>query len=82
MLGKEKVPNINDVVSIVRSKESRIELMLTPSFVESSSSLIEKSSTMLVNQKKLEETYVEKKGEGCGVLIATSLVILEKNVRY
>lgn len=52
--------------------------MLTPPSIESSAFLVEKSTTMLVDQKKLGETYVEKKGEGCGVLIATSLVILEK----
>ncbi|KAI5407453.1 hypothetical protein KIW84_053639 [Lathyrus oleraceus] len=49
ILDKEKVPNINDVVSIVRSEESRRELMLTPPSVERSTLLLGKSSTMLVD---------------------------------
>lgn len=64
ILGKEKIPNINDVVSIVRSEESRRELVMTPPSMESSTLLVLKSSTMLVDHKKFGEIYVEKKGEG------------------
>lgn len=63
ILGKEKVTNINDAVSIVRSEESRRELILTLPFVKSSAILVDKISTILVDQKKLGETYFEKKGE-------------------
>ncbi|KAI5433432.1 hypothetical protein KIW84_020632 [Lathyrus oleraceus] len=63
ILGKEKILNINDVVSIVRNEERMRELMLTPPSMEISTLLVKKSSTMLVDQKKLGETYVEKKGE-------------------
>lgn len=63
IIGKEKILNINDVVSIVRNEERMRELMLTPPSMEISTLLVKKSSTMLVDQKKLGETYVEKKGE-------------------
>jgi hypothetical protein len=63
ILGKEKVPSINEVVAIVRSEESRRGLMLAPPPVESSAMLVEKNSTMIADQKNGGGTYVEKKGE-------------------
>ncbi|XP_073224810.1 uncharacterized protein [Cicer arietinum] len=71
ILGKEKVPGINEVVAIVRSEESRRGLMLTVPPVE--------SSAMMVDQKKGGGAYWRRKVKECGVPIATSLATLVKN---
>ncbi|KAI5441191.1 hypothetical protein KIW84_010592 [Lathyrus oleraceus] len=49
ILGKEKVPKVNEVVAIVRSEESRMGLIRTTRPVKSSVMLAKKNSTMIVN---------------------------------
>ncbi|KAJ1395107.1 DNA recombination and repair protein Rad51-like, C-terminal [Sesbania bispinosa] len=55
ILGKEKVPGLNEVIAIVRSEESRRELMLETPTTENSAMIAEGGTTMVANQKKNRE---------------------------
>ncbi|XP_022632117.1 uncharacterized protein LOC111240756 [Vigna radiata var. radiata] len=52
ILGKEKVPRLNEVVAIIRSEESRRGLMLETSTTESSTMIAEGGTIMVANQRK------------------------------
>ena len=49
ILGKEKVPGLNEVVAIIMSEESRRGLMLEAPTTESSAMMIEGGSSMIAN---------------------------------
>ena len=61
ILGKEKVPGLNEVVAIIRSEESRRGLMLKTPTTESSAMMTEGGLTMIANQRKnsLEKKHDE-----------------------
>ncbi|XP_068479886.1 uncharacterized protein [Phaseolus vulgaris] len=63
ILGKEKVPGLNEVVAIIRSEESRRGLMLETPTTESSAMKAEGETAMLTNQKKSGFSNIEKKQE-------------------
>ncbi|KAJ1400177.1 hypothetical protein SESBI_29737 [Sesbania bispinosa] len=63
ILGKEKVPGLNEVIAIVRSEESRRELMLETPTTESSAMIVEGGTAMVANQKKSRFHNMEKKHE-------------------
>ncbi|XP_068483247.1 uncharacterized protein [Phaseolus vulgaris] len=63
ILGKEKVPGLNEVVAIIRSEESRRGLMLETPTTESSAMKAEGGTTMITNQKKSGFSNIEKKQE-------------------
>src|ERR1044072_6722161 len=64
ILGKEKVPRINEVVAMVRSEESRRGVMLETPTVENSAMIASGASAMIVDQKKGGAVNMEKKTEG------------------
>ena len=63
ILGKEKVPRLNEVIAIIQSEESRRELMLEIPTAESSAMIAEGGTTIVVNQKKNGFPNMEKKHE-------------------
>ncbi|WVZ24536.1 hypothetical protein V8G54_003080 [Vigna mungo] len=63
ILGKEKVPGLNEVVAIIRSEESKKGLMLETSTTESSTMIAEGGTIMVANQKKNWVPSMEKKHE-------------------
>nr|KYP41064.1 Retrovirus-related Pol polyprotein from transposon TNT 1-94 [Cajanus cajan] len=63
ILGKEKVPGLNEVVAIIRSEESRRGLMLETSTTESSAMIAEGGTIMVANQRKNWVPSMEKKHE-------------------
>ncbi|BAT85288.1 hypothetical protein VIGAN_04281600 [Vigna angularis var. angularis] len=63
ILGKEKVPGLNEVVAIIRSEESRRGLMLETSTTESSAMIAEGGTIMVANQGKNWVPSMEKKHE-------------------
>lgn len=64
ILGKEKVPEFNEVVAIIWSEESRRGLMLETPTVEKSAMIAYGTSAMVAEQKKGGMISVEKKNEG------------------
>jgi len=54
ILGKEKVPRLNEVVVIIQSEESRRGLMLETPTTKSSAMVVEGGTTMVADQKKYE----------------------------
>ncbi|KAJ1395298.1 gag-polypeptide of LTR copia-type [Sesbania bispinosa] len=63
ILGKEKVPGLNEVIAIVRSEERRRELMLETPTTENSAMIVEGGTAMVANQKKNRFHNMEKKQE-------------------
>jgi len=63
ILGKEKIPGINEVVAIVRSEESRRGIMLENPTMENSG-IVASGSAMMVDPKRGGIANMEKKGEG------------------
>ncbi|WVZ13937.1 hypothetical protein V8G54_011503 [Vigna mungo] len=63
ILGKEKVPRLNEVVAIIWSEESRRGLMLETSTTESSAMIAEGGTIMVANQRKNWVPSMEKKHE-------------------
>ncbi|XP_068492253.1 uncharacterized protein [Phaseolus vulgaris] len=63
ILGKEKVPGLNEVVAIIRSEESMRGLMLETPTTESSAMKAKGGTTMITNQKKSGFSNIEKKQE-------------------
>ncbi|KAJ1432878.1 gag-polypeptide of LTR copia-type [Sesbania bispinosa] len=61
ILGKEKVPELNEVIAIVRSEESDRELMLETPTTESSTMIAEGGIAMVANKKKSRFHNMEKK---------------------
>ncbi|XP_073219751.1 uncharacterized protein [Cicer arietinum] len=61
ILGKEKVPGLNEVVAIIRSEESRRGLMLETSTTESSAMIAEGGTIMVANQRKSRVPNMKKK---------------------
>ncbi|KAJ1426659.1 hypothetical protein SESBI_10160 [Sesbania bispinosa] len=72
ILGKEKVPGLNEVIAIIRSEESRRELMLETPTTESSTMIAEGGKPMVANQKKNRFPNMEKNMRRSGVPTATS----------
>jgi len=63
ILGKEKVPRLNEVRTIIQSEESRQNLMLETPIIESITMVVEEGKTMVVNQKKNGFFITKKKHE-------------------
>jgi len=63
ILGKEKIPGINEVVAIVRSEESRRGIMLKNPTMENFAMFVS-GSAMMVDPKRGGIANMEKKGEG------------------
>lgn len=63
ILGKEKIPGINEVVAMVRSEEIRRGVMLETPTMENSA-MVASGSAMMVDQKKGGIANMEKKGDG------------------
>ena len=57
ILGKEKVPRLNEVVVIIQSEESRRGLMLETPTTKSSAMVVEGGTTMVADQKKYEGVW-------------------------
>ncbi|XP_047179225.1 uncharacterized protein LOC124846055 [Vigna umbellata] len=65
ILGKEKVPELNEVMAIIRSEESRRSLMIETPIEDNSAMLIEGATVMVAEQKKVGPLpRTEKKNEG------------------
>ncbi|KAJ1427969.1 hypothetical protein SESBI_09362 [Sesbania bispinosa] len=62
IMGKEKVSGLNEVIAIIRSEESRRELMLETPTTESSAMIAEGGTTMVANQKKSSREWGQKGG--------------------
>jgi len=60
ILGKEKVPGLNEVVAIIRSEESRRGLMLETSTTESLAMVVKGGTTMVANQRKADQKNYER----------------------
>jgi len=52
ILCKERVPSLNEVIAIIRSEESRRNLMLEIPTTESTAMKVKEGATMVVNQQK------------------------------
>jgi len=63
ILGKEKIPGINEVVAVVRGEESRRGIMLENPTMENSA-MVASGSAMLVDPKRGGLANMERKGEG------------------
>jgi len=62
ILGKVKVPRLNEVIVIIQSEEGKRNLMLETSIPESTTMVVEERTTMIVNQKgSRQSSYMEKK---------------------
>lgn len=68
ILGKEKVPGLNEVVAIIQSEESRRGLMLETPTTESSAMVVEGGTAMVIDQRKADQ----KNMRGSDVPTATS----------